>query len=238
MGSFAAVFFDLKGTLWDHLACAEHVMRVVLPKLMEHLPEETSEEDVRRKFNVALIKTARETGLVTDNRFSIRDRFKHLLAQFGIDDPRLARELSSNYNSARRFAMQGTVQSGARSILNRLRSDDVSVGIITNGGPAVQRQTLRALALHKHLDYVVSGDIEGYTKPDPRLFERAVSLADAAPDDVLYVGDSLFSDILGAHRAGLCTAWFHQGDQFIPETLPEPDYVVEELQDVLSLTKT
>ncbi len=235
MPSFAAVFFDLKGTLWDHLACAEHVMGVVFPKLMDHLPDAISEEEVRRQFNVALLQSARDTGLVADNRFSIRDRFEHLLEYYGVHQPKLARQLSSQYNSARRFAMRGTVQTGARGVLKRLRANDIPVGIITNGGPAVQRQTLRALALHNHLDFVVSGDIEGFSKPDVRLFERALNLVDASPDEALFVGDSLFTDILGAHRAGISAAWLHQAHKHVPETLPEPDYVIDELPEVLKI---
>lgn len=235
MAPFDAVFFDLKGTLWDHLACTEHVTGVVFPKLTDHLPTDTTEEELRRQFNVALLQSARDTGLVADNRFSLRDRFDYLLKQYGIDEPRLARELSSQYNSARRFAMRGTVQTGARSVLDRLRSNDIPVGIITNGGPAIQRQTLRCLALHNHLDFVVSGDIEGYSKPDPRLFNRAIDLVDANPEDVLYVGDSLFTDILGAHRAGLPAAWLHRNHQHVPENLPEPDYFIEQLSDVLKI---
>lgn len=237
MSGFESVFFDLKGTLWDNIACAEHVMGVTMPKLMSHLPEDEDEDEVRRRFNAALLQGVREDGLGANNRFSARDRFGRLLKSYGIDQPEIARQLSSHYNSARRFAMRGTVRKGARAVLKRLRADNVSVGVITNGGPAVQRHLLRALALDDLLDHVISGEIEGHNKPDPRLFERALEVVNLPPEQMLYVGDSLFTDILGAKRAGIPVAWLHSGEANIPEQLAEPDYIIEELEAVLQIVR-
>jgi len=44
-------------------------------------------------------------------------------------------------------------------------------------------------------------------KPSSKLFSTALSALDAAPDEVLFVGDSLQHDVEGAKRAGLRTVW-------------------------------
>ncbi len=53
---------------------------------------------------------------------------------------------------------------------------------------------------------VVSLEV-GFGKPDPRVFEIAVSRLGVAKDDAVMVGDSLVCDIGGARRAGLRAIW-------------------------------
>jgi putative hydrolase of the HAD superfamily len=53
------------------------------------------------------------------------------------------------------------------------------------------------------LDGVVTSAEAGARKPAPAVFERALRLADAAPTEVLHVGDSVEEDVIGALRAGI-----------------------------------
>jgi putative hydrolase of the HAD superfamily len=50
---------------------------------------------------------------------------------------------------------------------------------------------------------VVSSGATGVAKPAPGIFERALELAGARPDEVVHVGDSLDNDVAGARSAGL-----------------------------------
>lgn len=53
---------------------------------------------------------------------------------------------------------------------------------------------------------LTSEDVRAY-KPDPRIFEQALEAMGAQPDEVLHVGDSLHSDVAGAAKLGIDTAW-------------------------------
>jgi putative hydrolase of the HAD superfamily len=57
--------------------------------------------------------------------------------------------------------------------------------------------------LLEHVEAVVSSGDAGVAKPDPRIFERALELAGAEPDEVVHVGDSIDNDVAGARAAGL-----------------------------------
>ena len=48
---------------------------------------------------------------------------------------------------------------------------------------------------------VISGEI-GVDKPDPRIFHRALDAVRCSPEEALFVGDSLESDITGARSVG------------------------------------
>jgi putative hydrolase of the HAD superfamily len=43
----------------------------------------------------------------------------------------------------------------------------------------------------------------GARKPSPEIFTAALSMADAAPEQALHVGDSIEEDVAGARRAGI-----------------------------------
>jgi FMN phosphatase YigB (HAD superfamily) len=43
----------------------------------------------------------------------------------------------------------------------------------------------------------------GAPKPDPRVFERALAIAGAAPDEAVHVGDKVDNDVDGARAAGV-----------------------------------
>jgi FMN phosphatase YigB (HAD superfamily) len=53
------------------------------------------------------------------------------------------------------------------------------------------------------VDGALSSAEVGRAKPDPLIFERALRLADVAPEDAIHVGDSLEHDVAGARAAGI-----------------------------------
>jgi putative hydrolase of the HAD superfamily len=50
---------------------------------------------------------------------------------------------------------------------------------------------------------VVDSDVVGVEKPDPAIFRIALDALGLAPDDCLYVGDTVHFDVNGARAAGL-----------------------------------
>jgi len=53
------------------------------------------------------------------------------------------------------------------------------------------------------LEFVVDSGAVGVEKPDPRIFAIALGLAEARPEEALYVGDLYPVDVVGARRAGI-----------------------------------
>ena len=53
------------------------------------------------------------------------------------------------------------------------------------------------------LDAVVTSASVGVRKPGVAIFERALALAGARPDEAVHVGDSVEDDVAGARAAGI-----------------------------------
>lgn len=68
--------------------------------------------------------------------------------------------------------------------------------------PPYVRRLLARLDLACHFDAIlISGDLR-IDKPDPRIFSRALDAVGCAPEEALFVGDSLDADIAGAEAVG------------------------------------
>jgi len=234
MCELKAVFFDLDDTLWDRSACARQVMDVILPGFMQYLPEEDPERVVRR-FNAVLLGLPRKEDLRQRRPFSLRRRFEALLESYDVRRPNLAGDMSRRWDHTRRFSMRQFVRPSAIPLLKQLGRMGLKRGVIMNGPPAAQRHLISSLGLEPHLDHVILAEAEGYNKPDVRVFRRALQVAGVASVEMLYVGDSPITDVLGAARAGIRTAWYRTGRRGIPRDFPLPDYTISDLDEVLSI---
>jgi HAD superfamily hydrolase (TIGR01549 family) len=236
MGELKAVFFDVNGTLFDHRGCARHVMDLVLPIFADQLPTDDVNEIVRR-FNALLLDQVTGRYLRRRESLSRLKRFQALLDSYGVKKPNLAREMSNRYSATRRLMVHQFLHPEAVFVLEELRRRGLRCGVIMNGTLALQRTLLAALGLQSHLDQVVLADAEGYAKPDPRLFNRALELAGVSAGQMLYVGDSPVMDILGASRVGMPTVWFNVRGASMPKGLPAPDFTISSLRELLPIAE-
>lgn len=75
---------------------------------------------------------------------------------------------------------------------------------------------------------VIDSHVVGVEKPDPRIFELALSALDLPADRCVYVGDTVYFDVSGARNAGILPLHF---DPF--GLCPDDDH--EHLSDLAEL---
>lgn len=108
------------------------------------------------------------------------------------------------------------------ALLTRCRDAADCCGIITNGPTDKQWKKIDLLGLERFFDremLIVSGDV-GIDKPDPAIFRMAEARSGAEPGQLLYVGDSLKTDIAPAIACGWKTIWLNRDGVPRPENLP------------------
>lgn len=105
---------------------------------------------------------------------------------------------------------------GAESLIADLK-ERYAVGLLTNGPIIAQRDKLQTLDWEELFDAtVITGELER-GKPHPEAFEAIIEALDVAPDEAVYVGDSVEADVVGASEIGIPVV------QVLYPGGPEPD---------------
>ena len=94
--------------------------------------------------------------------------------------------------------------------LDMLTKAGLKLGVVTNASQPMDMRDAE-LAAHGLLDYfptcrVAAADV-GVLKPHPRIFEQALDMLGAAPQEAVFVGDNWHADIEGAQALGMRTVW-------------------------------
>ena len=137
-----------------------------------------------------------EFGLQALVEFHVARQLEHL----HLNAPAVAQRVTETFVQASLTALEAS-----RPVLERLHRR-VALGVISNfyGNLAV---ILAEAGFARLLDTVVDSGYVGLRKPDPEIFALALRQLSCRPADALHVGDSFEKDIVGAHQAGLRTAW-------------------------------
>lgn len=153
------------------------------------------------------------------------------LKNFGIDNGRLATELSEKYIACRQELV--VVYRDVEPVLSSLKTY-FKLGLLTNGAPDLQRWKIFTSGLENYFDAIVISGEFGAGKPDRPVFEWLLSLLDASSRTSLMVGDSLQSDVRGAQGAGMKAAWLNRLDSGLEGSLL-PDFTLHDLYELRAL---
>lgn len=133
-----------------------------------------------------------------------------LLAEQGVDDrsEAAAQTLQDNFDSDRLEAFD--FYAGVTEFLAEARKLFTLV-VITNGPEYSQVPKVEAINLAEYVDHIIIGGQEPEQKPARSIFEKALKLANCKAHEAIHVGDSLATDIVGAHNSGITSVWIqHQ----------------------------
>lgn len=122
---------------------------------------------------------------------------------------------------------------GARDLMDYLKAQGYRMHMCSNGFHEVQYKKLRSCGLDGSFDTVILSEDAGFNKPAPQFFEYALRQSGAQREMTLMIGDNFNTDILGAKRAGLATAWFNRYPDY-PATEPI-DYEVTSLRELMNI---
>jgi len=163
-----------------------------------------------------------------------RRAWEDALRYEGVDDPRLAADCARMFARERRRRLRPFAD--AWPLIESLR-DDHAVALVTNGPDDQQRVKLARSGLDAAaLPMITSGEV-GVKKPDPKPFLVALERLEATPDEAIVVGNSLESDVAGAHAAGIRAIWLDRIGRGVRDGEETPDAIVRSLDEVPALLR-
>lgn len=207
---YKSVFFDADDTLFDYPLAERAALQACLKEfLIRSEPEiffsvyRRHNHDVWREF---------ERG-ETDQAALRVERFRRLAAELRIVGLPLER-VGSFYLEA--LSGQSQLLPGALATVQKL-AEKFPLALITNGIASVQNRRFAASPIIPYFRAVVISEEVGIAKPDPRIFAPALRAVGVEAADVLYVGDSVSSDMAAARNAGMDFCWLNPGRIPVPD---------------------
>jgi HAD superfamily hydrolase (TIGR01509 family) len=190
----------------------------------------------------SILRAMREMGAELDDEAYAREYERCRRAQDGSFRVRLARAFlgpdADVQEVARRAARHWTytpesLQPDVAETLEKL-TGRYRLGVIANQLRAV-REAMQRDGIDRFFDVWTVSEELGVEKPDPRIFEQALELAQAPPGRCAMAGDRLDYDIRPAKALGMRTVWVLRGEapaEPTPDQLAEPDAVVRTLAEL------
>lgn len=136
---------------------------------------------------------------------------------------------------AENYPKSSVLYDGLDEILQTIIEKGIKIAVVTNGPSAFQNAKIDQLGLRKYVkEFIISEEV-GFKKPEPEIYQIAMKKLMAKTQTTLFVGDNPNTDILGAFRLGLKTAWM-ANDYIWEEKSFEPDYTlnsVYQLQKII-----
>lgn len=220
-GGIRFVYFDLDDTLLDHTHAEHGALRDMHSGADRPFGDHAFEavHALYREINPVVWRKY-SAGEFTKRQAKV-GRFSQLLHGLSLDtsaDEALANRYLDTYSNHWR-AIDGAFEAFS-AVANRL-----PVGILTNGFVEIQQAKLQRFPMLDELSSVtVISEEVGVLKPDPRLFAESALRAGMEASEILYVGDSLSSDVNGSIGAGWKVAWYSESTHDHPDVYSFTDW--------------
>lgn len=197
---YKAIFLDIDDTVFNFKKCSESALKETFSTL--NLEYNKSVFESFSAIDERLWKQQKEEVLSVSDVLNIR--FAELSETLGLNyDSNLAKE---HFGSL--LGKQHIMEPGIEGVLKEI-SADLKIYAASNGVLSMQENRLQLSGLKKYFtDLYVSDDI-GYAKPNINFFTESMNRAKLKPNEILMIGDSLVSDIAGAHAAGIDSVWYN-----------------------------
>lgn len=218
------ILFDLDDTLLDF----QKAQKLAFKKLLKNYNIDYSEElySVYNTMNKEFWKKF-ELGEITSEELKSA-RFEKFFSHIGKSIS--GKECDEEYRKY--LAMGDQLFKGVTVILEKLSKSHV-LCVATNGIALTQKTRLKNNDLNKYFSNIFISEEIGYKKPDKEFFDhifKQLKIKDKS--EVIIIGDTLSSDILGGKNSGIATCWINSKKLPIDKNI-EPTYILESVNDIL-----
>jgi len=224
------LFFDLDHTLWDFEKNSEKTM---LQLYGEYELQKRGIEDFESMFAAYNVHNDKlwdryRNGYIKREELRWK-RMWLMLLDFRVADTSLAHELSSAYLEI--LPTQTLLMPNAKELLEHCKGK-YQMHMITNGFETTQRLKMHYSGIGRYFNHLITSEKSNSMKPHKEIFDFALKISGAEPNNSIMIGDAVEIDILGAINAGLDTVYFN------PMNKPherKPTYEVRDLGELINI---
>jgi putative hydrolase of the HAD superfamily len=222
LNNISHVFFDLDHTLWDFDKNSGLTFEKIFElndidlnlieflKVYEPINFEYWKLYREEKIDKASLRYKRLSDTFDRLNYNVKSRVINKLSDDYIDN-------LSSYN----HLFEGTIE-----ILDYL-APKYKLHIITNGFKEVQQGKLNNSKIEHYFATVTNSEMVGVKKPNPKIFNHALTLANANISESIMIGDNLEADVLGALDMGLDAICFNYHKENLTNGMKFVDNLLE-----------
>ena len=126
---------------------------------------------------------------------------EYYLRDFGLDSAKvaeIAEELAGQWEIT---YYHRELRPDVKPTLDTLRQRGYKLGVISNTASLYSVfDVLEAYGIREYFQDVTLSSVTGYRKPHPSIFQIALRQIQSAPENCIYVGDTLSRDVIGAKQ--------------------------------------
>lgn len=207
MKNIRHIFFDLDNTLWDHRKNAILTLNELFQRKEINEKYNLLFDEFHAKYNEInedlWIKI--RDGII-DKDFLRKHRFYDTFLHFDIDDEELADYFEKHFLDE--IINYNELIDGALEILEYLKSKNYQLHVVSNGFHEVTNRKVEKSGLKKYFETITSAEDAHAMKPDERIFEYSLNVANAKKTESIFIGDDWIADVKGAQNFGMEVIFF------------------------------
>lgn len=216
-----AVLIDIDDTIFDFEKCSKNAFKNTLKKLDLSYKEKdflyfNEVNDIlwnkQKLGKININEVFIERSIMMSKYFELdieKEIFNDLFVEFLYDEDEMVDEIED--------------------LLSYL-SNKYQIYAASNGIYDMQINRLKKSNLDKYFKDIFVSDKMGYEKPDNRFFEKIMNLTKYSNNNLIMIGDSIKSDIIGAKNSGIKSIYFNKGNKKIPDK--DFTYQVKKLSEI------
>lgn len=193
------LIFDFDDTVCNTTQCLEEGLKHSYRKLSEFYPKVTYQAFIRANTNA--FKELFYYDRIPVYRASILVWFR-ILKKLKIKEDEVL--IYTMYKYLYRYMTKNIqLKQGFKELMKFTKKNDIKLGILSNGSFLEKMERYIKLKIYRYKIKLVTSDIIGTEKPDPRSFRKILKMLKAKPSQTIFVGDTPSTDIIGAKRVGI-----------------------------------
>ena len=223
---FKAISFDLDDTLWSVVPVIINAEKILNQWLAVHHPVFAQNYAVKTLREMRMKMFKEEPHWTADLTEARKESLRRaaVLMDYPTD---FVEPAFKAFHVARN---QVTFYDDAMPVLDQL-AGNYHLASLSNGNASIDM-----VGLSHIFSVEVTATFDMPMKPNPDMFHQACETFDIHPTELLHVGDSPESDVVGGQRAGVKTAWLNRGSALQwPDDLPPPDYELTTLHQLIDI---
>jgi YjjG family noncanonical pyrimidine nucleotidase len=216
------IFFDLDHTLWDFDKNSE----LAFGKIFEFNFPNINIQEFSRVYppiNQACWKLYQNDQITSDELRYQRLKQSFDALNYEVSDNQI-NEIAIQYIEL--LPQNNHLFDGAIEILEYLKPN-YNLHIITNGFDKVQYLKIENSGIAPYFSTITNSEMAGVKKPNPKIYEFALSLSKAKKETSIMIGDSIEADVLGALDFGIQAIYFNPNQEVIIQDFLQINHLSE-----------